>query len=85
MVQQKPKALNQTNDSLQCTFASKDVWTKGYTVEYTVTHYSYQYKIFFYAFVFIGGGRAYKDRKQIRRDREMTRTGVHDMKFTKNQ
>ena len=28
---QKPKALNQTNNSLQSTITNKVVWTKGYT------------------------------------------------------
>jgi hypothetical protein len=32
MVSQKPETLNKTNDSLQWTFASEDVQTKGYTV-----------------------------------------------------
>ena len=38
---QKPEALNQTIDSLRRTFASKAVWTKGYTVGHTVTHCSF--------------------------------------------
>ena len=32
MVSQKPEISNQTNDSLQGTFASKDEWIEGYTV-----------------------------------------------------
>jgi hypothetical protein len=32
MMWQKPEISKQANDSLQRTFASKDVWTKGYTV-----------------------------------------------------
>jgi len=31
------RASNQTNGSLQWTFANEDAWTKGYTVGYTVT------------------------------------------------
>ena len=32
MVWQKPEASDQTNDSLQRTFPSEDVWTEGNTV-----------------------------------------------------
>jgi hypothetical protein len=38
MVSQKPETGNQTNESLQCVFASGDVWTEGYTLAHTVTH-----------------------------------------------
>jgi hypothetical protein len=31
MVSQKPEISNTTNDSLQRTFVSEDVWTEGYT------------------------------------------------------
>ena len=37
MVEHKPEASNQTNDSLQWTLTSQDVWTKGSTVWLTVT------------------------------------------------
>jgi hypothetical protein len=35
LIQQKPETSNQTSDSLQWTFASKAVWTKGWQC---VTH-----------------------------------------------
>ena len=44
---QKAETPYQTKESLQCTFASKEVWTKGYTVGHTVTHYSFHDEIFF--------------------------------------
>jgi hypothetical protein len=53
MVSQKPEISNQTNDSLQRTFASEDVWTEGYTVGHTMTHYSLQDKIF--SMLYFGG------------------------------
>lgn len=37
MVQQKSQAFYQSKDSLQWTFSSKSVWTKGYNVWQTVT------------------------------------------------
>jgi hypothetical protein len=40
---QKPEALYQANESS----ASREEWTKGYTMRYTVTHYSFHNKIFF--------------------------------------
>lgn len=40
MVSQKPETMKQRNDSLQRTFPSEDVWTGGYNVGHTVTHYS---------------------------------------------
>ena len=40
MVSPEPEISNQTNDSPQWTFAREDVWTEGYTVGHTVTHYS---------------------------------------------
>jgi hypothetical protein len=51
-MQQNPEALNQSNDSLQWTFASKDVWTEEYIVGHTVTYYSFHNTIMF-CFVFI--------------------------------
>ena len=46
IVSQKPETSNQTNDSLQWTFASEDVWTEGYTVGHTVTYYSFHDEMF---------------------------------------
>ena len=46
IIQQKLEASYQINESLQRTFASKEVWTKGYTVVYTVTHYSFHNQMF---------------------------------------
>ena len=46
MVSQKPEISNPTNDSLQWTFASEEVWTREYIVGHTVTHYSFHNKIF---------------------------------------
>ena len=46
MTAQKPEISNQTNDSLQRTFASEDVWTEGYTVGHTVTYYSFHDEMF---------------------------------------
>lgn len=40
IVSEKPGTTNQTNGSLQWTFARDNVWTEGYTVRHTVTHYS---------------------------------------------
>ena len=57
--------LNQTNDSLQWTFASEDVWAERYTVVHTVTHNSFPNEMFsmlcfvlfgFFVFHFILGG-----------------------------
>jgi hypothetical protein len=52
--QHKPEATYQINKSLQWTFASKEVWTKGYTVGHTVTHYSFHSETIF-LFLFWGG------------------------------
>ena len=41
MMSQKPEISNQTNDSLQWTFASEDVWTEGHTVVHPVTYSSF--------------------------------------------
>ena len=38
IAQHKSEASNQTNT---CTTISKEVWTKGYAVGHTVTHYSF--------------------------------------------
>ena len=53
MVQQKPEASNQTNDSLQQTFASKAVWAKLCCV----THCSFHSE-FYFLFSFGVGARA---------------------------
>jgi hypothetical protein len=45
---QEPGASEHTNDSLQCTFPSKEVWTKGHTVGHILTHNSLQNGIFFF-------------------------------------
>ena len=65
MVSQKPETMKQRNDSLQQTFASEDVWTEGYNVGHTVTHYSIHDEIlsmllfcsFVYMFFFLIWGR----------------------------
>ena len=41
MMSQKPETSNQTNDSSQWAFASEVVWTEGYSVGHTVTHYTF--------------------------------------------
>ena len=52
------RGLYQTNDSLQWTFANKDIWTKGCTVCHTITHWSFHGKIFCLVFFFLMcGGR----------------------------
>jgi hypothetical protein len=60
MVSQKPEISNPTNDSLQWTFASEDVWTEKYTVGHTVTHCSFRNGVFsmlcFVLFCFYWGG-----------------------------
>jgi hypothetical protein len=77
----EPEASNQTHDSLQWAFASKDAWTNGFTMWLTVTHGGFHDKIFFlfYLILFSFGGRG-----QIRRDGGMGGIGVHGMKFTKD-
>ena len=46
-VLQKPEASNQTNDSLQRTFASEDVWAKGCTVGHAMTDSRFHHKMVF--------------------------------------
>lgn len=64
MVSQKPEISNQTNDSLQRTFASEVVWMEGYIVGRAVTHYGSHDEMFSVLFVsccclyvFFTGGR----------------------------
>lgn len=47
------RGTNQTNDSGQRAFASKDVWTIGNTVWHTGTHYSFHNEVFFFMFWFV--------------------------------
>ena len=76
------RTLNQTSDSLQWTSVSKTEWTKDYTVEHTVTHYSDRNEIFPSD---LGLGIFCKGRVWVQRDEEISGIGVHDVKFTKNQ
>ena len=88
MMWQKPEISNQTNDSLQRTLASKDVWTKGYTVgtHCDTLQLSQQDLVFndlLFLKIYLAWGGC-KGRGQIQRVREMSGIGVHDGKFTKN-
>ena len=70
---------------------SEGVWTEGSTVEHTVIHYSFHDKSFSMLWgvcvcvcvcvCFIKGDC--KGRRQIQGDREMSGTGVHDVKLTR--
>jgi hypothetical protein len=54
MVWQKPEASAQPNDSLQWAFASKDVWTKGCTVQQTTASMT---RIFYAIIIISFGGK----------------------------
>ena len=43
LMSQKPETSNQTNDSLQSTFAKEDVWPEWYGVGYTTVIYNEMY------------------------------------------
>ena len=64
---------------LQGTFASKEVWTKGYTVGHTVTRYSFHSEIFSF---FLHWGEVVRVGM---RGWENEWNGVHNVKFTKKQ
>jgi hypothetical protein len=72
------------NDSMQRTFADKAAKAKRYTAEHTETHHSFHGENFFISIFISFGGGSCKGRGQIWRDREVSRTGVHVVKFTKN-
>lgn len=57
--------------------AGREVWTKAYSVGHTVTRYSFHTVIAFLLGEHCKGGWE-------QRDGEMSRTGVHDVKFTTN-
>jgi hypothetical protein len=84
MTQGNDKASCQTNNSLQCTFASKLVWTKGCTVGHTVTHYSFHNESFFFFLFSVVGEVARVDCGYEVGGGGMSGIGVHDMKITKN-
>jgi hypothetical protein len=90
MVSQKPE-ITKTNGSLQGIFENEDVKTEGYTVGHIVTHCSFYNENFFMCCHYccwrvcvcdLGDN---KGKGQILGDREMSGTGVHDVKLTSNQ
>lgn len=78
IVYQKPEALNQTEDSLQCSFASKDVLTKGYTV-WHITASVIRWLLLFILSYFISFEEG------ILQGQTMNRTEVHNVTILKNQ
>lgn len=77
MLYQKPEPLNQTNGSLQRTFASLLSVDKRIFSGHTMTSYS------FYLILFSFGGGRFKAGGLIQRDREINGNRVPDVKLTK--
>ena len=72
VVQQKPEASKQTNDSMQWSFARKAVWAKGCTVGYILSQFSFHGSILLLVIWF-----ARVEGRQIWTDREINGIGVH--------
>lgn len=75
----KLEVLNHTNYSLQWTFVNEDVWTEGSCGTHCYILQPPQWDVFYVVVCVLFEGRSSKGKGQIRGDREISGTGVHDV------